>query len=533
MSRFQHLKSELGIDKKQTQLTRQIHKPKEYDHVKDNVPQITGINFEADLLHLPENKAGQSILLVIVDLANGTFDMEPLAGVVKHTKVIEPVKQPSAVVKKTKKKGRGKKQKTIANKVEEATEEQKKEAKIDSKKVLDAYNKIKARNFIHITPKSTVRMRTDGGKEFGGDFDNALKKDNIFHSITAPYRHQQNANVESLNRQLGRFFNGYMNSKELETGRQYREWTDVIDLIRKELNADRKTRNPVYTPKEYIKRSVDGQTETFNDFLKRPLTASTDTSNQLIRKKKYETEEERKQRETHNMEVEKEENDAPRILQTLSNKPKFKVGDRVHYMLDHPESALGYKQPTPNIRMGDYTFSKFAFPITKVLIYDQGYRYMVDDPKRKEKNNSVSYGENELIKIRQEQNEPILSEIRKKNGILQERIVRGQRQYLVNFVDKKQWIPELDLVQYAPKLINAFVYQDDQHDDAGLRPITVFNQKATKTPLIPLANARPIRRQVSPPRIPVKRIAPVKRAVKVAVAQPAPPPLRRSLRHRQ
>ena len=94
MSRFQHLKSELGIDKKQTQLTRQIHKPKEYDHVKDNVPQITGINFEADLLHLPENKAGQSILLVIVDLANGTFDMEPLAGVVKHTKVIEPVKQP-------------------------------------------------------------------------------------------------------------------------------------------------------------------------------------------------------------------------------------------------------------------------------------------------------------------------------------------------------------------------------------------------------------------------------------------------------
>jgi hypothetical protein len=168
-----------------------------------------------------------------------------------------------------------------------------------------------------------------------------------------------------------------------------------------------------------------------------------------------------------------------------------------------------------------------------VLIYDQGYRYMVDDPKRKEKNNSVSYGENELIKIRQEQNEPILSEIRKKNGILQERIVRGQRQYLVNFVDKKQWIPELDLVQYAPKLINAFVYQDDQHDDAGLRPITVFNQKATKTPLIPLANARPIRRQVSPPRIPAKRVAPVKRAVKVAVAQPAPPPLRRSLRHRQ
>ncbi len=108
--------------------------------------------------------------------------------------------------------------------MEQATEERQKEAKIYSKKVLDAYNKIKARNFILISPKSTARMwRTDGGKEFGGDFDNALKKDHIFHFITAPYRHQQNANVESLNRQLGRFFNGYMNSKELETGRQYRE----------------------------------------------------------------------------------------------------------------------------------------------------------------------------------------------------------------------------------------------------------------------------------------------------------------------
>ncbi len=42
-----------------------------------------------------------------MDLANGTFDMELLA-VVKHTKVIELVKQPS-VVKKTKKRGRGKK----------------------------------------------------------------------------------------------------------------------------------------------------------------------------------------------------------------------------------------------------------------------------------------------------------------------------------------------------------------------------------------------------------------------------------------
>ena len=37
----------------------------------------------------------------------------------------------------------------------------------------------------------------------------------------------------------GRLLDGYMNSKELETGRVYRQWTDVIDIIREDLNEIR------------------------------------------------------------------------------------------------------------------------------------------------------------------------------------------------------------------------------------------------------------------------------------------------------
>ena len=47
------------------------------------------------------------------------------------------------------------------------------------------------------------------------------------------------ANIESLNIILGRLLNGYMNTKELETGKLYREWTNVIDIIRIDLNKIR------------------------------------------------------------------------------------------------------------------------------------------------------------------------------------------------------------------------------------------------------------------------------------------------------
>jgi hypothetical protein len=44
--------------------------------------------------------------------------------------------------------------------------------------------------------------------------------------------------------QLGRIFNAYMNAKELETGKTYKNWTGIIDIVRKELNKIRKVDLP-------------------------------------------------------------------------------------------------------------------------------------------------------------------------------------------------------------------------------------------------------------------------------------------------
>ena len=59
-----------------------------------------------------------------------------------------------------------------------------------------------------------------------------------------PNRHIQVANVERLNGILGTLLNGYMNSKEEQTGKVYKEWTDKLDIIRKDLNKIRKKKLP-------------------------------------------------------------------------------------------------------------------------------------------------------------------------------------------------------------------------------------------------------------------------------------------------
>ena len=47
-------------------------------------------------------------------------------------------------------------------------------------------------------------IRTDNGKEFKGVFSKWMYNESILHRIAEPYRHQQLANVENLNRTLGR-----------------------------------------------------------------------------------------------------------------------------------------------------------------------------------------------------------------------------------------------------------------------------------------------------------------------------------------
>ena len=131
-----------------------------------------------------------------------------------------------------------------------------------------------------------------------------------------PNRHNQLANVENLNKLLGRLLNGYLNSKEIETGRVYKQWTDVIDIIRKDLNE--------------IRERQDGNPQ--NDIFTPPTDA----------------------------------------------KAKFKKGDLVFYKSDRPLNALGQFQPTNTFREGDYRFNIHdPREIKSILHYPNNIRYLL------------------------------------------------------------------------------------------------------------------------------------------------------------
>jgi hypothetical protein len=266
--------------------------------INDVVTMMDGFNYMADILYLPETKEGYKYLLVITDLATREFDIEPL---------------------KSK----------------------------NSDEVLKAMQTIFKRKFLSI-PKAS--LRTDNGTEFKSKFDKWLKDHHIFHSVSMPYRHSQLSMVESLNKTLGYLFNGYCNQMEVKKGKPYREWTDVIDTIRKELNKIR-----------YRKAKYDEKT--IFDHVDPPVNLKKD--------------------------------------------PKFKVGDVVHYSLSYPEDALGHKQPTSSFRVGDYRFSSIPKKIKQVLYYSGPipYRYMLEGMK------NVSFTENQLIPSQEKDHKYVVEKI--------------------------------------------------------------------------------------------------------------------------
>ena len=262
------LKKKLGIA--QNIFTQKTH-DKVFNKDKDNIPLIKNYNFMADLLFLPETKEGFKYLLVVVDLASDAFDIEPLK-----------------------------------NK--------------ESKTVLAAMQKMFKRPFIK---KPYASIRTDAGTEFQGVFHKWLYEENILQKTAVAGRHTQMANVERLNRTLGGLFNEYMNTHEIETGKQYKEWTNIVGDVREALNG-------------YIKNK------------RKPLPVN-------IRTYTY---------PTWFSEVE----------------PKYKVGDLVYIKLDEPRNALGYKQNTKAFREGDMRWSFEPKKIKQVLYYTGKipYRYMVN-----------------------------------------------------------------------------------------------------------------------------------------------------------
>jgi hypothetical protein len=176
----------LGISEKQNDLTKPPPKQKVFNKVKDNIPHVKNYNFMADLLMLPTAKSKNRYLLVVDDLATDNFDIEPL-------KTKEP------------------------------------------KEVLQAFKTMIKRPYIK---EPYASIRTDDGNEFKGVFAKWLYDESILHKVAISGRHKQLANVENLNKQLGRLLNGYMNMKEEELGHVYKEWDDkkILDTIRKDLN---------------------------------------------------------------------------------------------------------------------------------------------------------------------------------------------------------------------------------------------------------------------------------------------------------
>lgn len=276
--------------------------PVEENHVKNLIPMKADMNFMIDTLHLPETKKGFKYLFVIVDLATNEFDIE-------QTKDLDPNTS------------------------------------------LKALKNCLKRNYIKVD-KNTFTVASDSGNEFTGKFHQYLWDLNIFHKKNLGGRHTQTANVESLNKQLGRLFNGYMNMKEEESGKVYKEWTDVITVVRKELNKFRKK----VLPKDPVYPAYD-------------ITVEKEQTVNMKGKKKT---------VTYNELV----------------KPKFQIGDSVHVLLQKPKDALGRNQNTANFRSGDYVLDKKIREVEQILYFPDHpkIRYLVSGIK------NASFLETELRK---------------------------------------------------------------------------------------------------------------------------------------
>jgi|688.fasta_scaffold38856_3 hypothetical protein len=252
----------LGIDETYTEKIKNI----KWDKVKQNTFNKGGYNQMADLLFLPKTKEGYNYLLCVCDLWSDLFDIEPVKN-----------KEPETVLKAIK---------TIYKRKPNYLKE----------------------------PVSS--LRTDSGTEFQGVFHRWFFDENIFHRVGNPNRHQQLGNVEQLNYVIARLLNGYMNTNEKKSGKVFKEWNEILSIIRKDLNE--------------IRQKPDGD----------PFSKLSKITKEL---------------------------------------PKFKVGDVVYYKLDTPQDALGHNQPTKNFRVGDYRFDLYnPRKIVKILYYPKNIRYLLN-----------------------------------------------------------------------------------------------------------------------------------------------------------
>jgi hypothetical protein len=342
-SAFQSLIKELGIDET---FTKAVKKAKVFTKVKTNIPMVEDYNFGADLLMLPETKQGYRYLLVVVDLANDDMDIEPIKN-----------KNPATV--------------------------------------LDAMKQMFKRDYIN---KPYASIRTDKGSEFQGKFKDYLYNESIIHKVALPNRHSQNSNAESLNRQLGRLLNGYMNEKEKATGRSYSEWTDVVDTVRVKLNKIRKKK----LPKDWVTH----------------------------------------QHQSANFDADPDD-------------AQYKEGDLVHRILDTPRNMLGENQ-SGTFRMGDVRWETHLRKVKKVLYYPPPvpFRYVLEGLP------NVSYPESQLMRPTKNEIEKEETERYIVQSIKAKRVRNKKVEYQVKWKNyppsQNTWEPEENLLQDAPDAVAAF-----------------------------------------------------------------------------
>ena len=239
-------------------------------------------NYMSDLIEMPTTSKGFKWILVVLDLATNVFDIEPM---------------------------------------------QNKEAV----STLNAFKKIVKRGML-ILPE--ISFKTDGGSEFKGAFQKYLTEHGIMHKTAKAYRKQQMGPVEGLNTTVARILMTYLNDKSMEKGKDYSDWTDILDMVREEVNKYRvrdldKLRQ--YQDKRYFDPEVAGD-------------------------------------------------------------PEFNVGDYVHYKVDRPIDIHGNPINDSKFRAGDRIFSLETRQIDDILCYpsEPYYRYKLHDMV------NVSYSASEL-----------------------------------------------------------------------------------------------------------------------------------------
>ena len=292
----------LNIDNKLTK--KRIRSQREYNSFEDNYRREANCNFMLDLLFLPTAKYGMKFLLVCLDIATRKFD-------------IEPIKDKTSTI------------------------------------VLKAFKKMIKRQYISLPKYSVI---TDGGSEFKGLFQDYMFNESIFHKTTVRGRHKQLSLIDNLIGQLSKIFNDYMNMKEVETGKVYKNWTEIIPIVREEFNKIREVKLP--SKNEFDDRFV-------NDI-----------------------------REVKKVIYNKKTGDKIETIEKEFIRPKYKVGQLVYVLLDHPKNALGKNQSSGQFRMGDVRITSERHEITEI-VYMNGnkgpvHRYIVEGFRH------VSFSESEL-----------------------------------------------------------------------------------------------------------------------------------------